>query len=106
MYALLLLAALASSAPQLNLSKICAASADAALPADKKGSYDACIREETAARDKLQQTWSQFPAKARTDCIIPSGVSESYVELLTCLQMESGKDFGPVSPPPEKVHKP
>ncbi len=85
---LVLMIALSSSgAPNLPIDKICASAKDAALSEDKKGSYDACVRDETTARDSLRQQWSQFPANVRADCTFSAGVTESYVEMLTCMQM-------------------
>jgi hypothetical protein len=95
MHALLLLLALSNGAPNLPIDKICASAKDAALQEDKKGSYDACVRDESSARDTLRQQWRQFPASVHADCTFSAGITESYVEMLTCMQMESGKGFGP-----------
>ncbi len=94
MHALLLLLALSNGAPNLPIDRICASAKDAALQEDKKGSYDACVRDETSARDVLRQQWRQFPASVHSDCTFSAGITESYVEMLTCMQMESGKGFG------------
>jgi hypothetical protein len=94
MQALLLLVALTSSAPNYDVKAICAPSRDAALSEDKAGAYDQCVKEEQSARDQVRQMWNGTPAHARADCNYPGPVPESYVELLTCLQMEGGKGFG------------
>jgi hypothetical protein len=49
-----------------------------------------CADDETHARDKLQMEWIQFTAKARTQCYEEASTdgTSSYVELLTCLEME------------------
>lgn len=95
MHALLFMLVLANGAPNLSIPSICSSARDAALQEDKKGSYDACVRDETSARDTLRKQWSQFPATIHRDCTFSAGVTESYVEMLTCMQMESGKGFGP-----------
>jgi hypothetical protein len=48
-----------------------------------------CLREEQAARVKLEQNWSSYPSGDRTECVGESstGGSPSYVDLLTCLEM-------------------
>ena len=104
---LLLAMAMAAAIPTTDPGVICQPARSAALPEDKAGAYQSCIREEPAARDLLRQKWMRFSAEARNVCAQPSGVGQSYVELLTCLEMQSGGDFGglglrppAVSPPP------
>ena len=48
-----------------------------------------CLREEQAARVKLEQNWSSYPSGDRAECVGESstGGSPSYVDLLTCLEM-------------------
>jgi hypothetical protein len=92
MHALLFLMAL--SAPNYDLKSICAPSRDSALAEDRAGAYTQCLREESDARKQVQQIWSQTPAKSRADCNYPGPVTESYVELLICLQLKGGKGFG------------
>ena len=92
---LLLAMAMAAVMPTVDPSVICQPARDAALPEDRAGAFDGCVRDEQAARDKLRQQWGQFSAKARGDCAQPSSVVQSYVELLTCLQMQTGGNFTP-----------
>lgn len=50
--------------------------------------YSRCISEEKEARQKLQQSWSSYPAADRTQCADTARMgTPSYVELLTCLEM-------------------
>jgi hypothetical protein len=52
--------------------------------------YSRCISEENAARQKLEANWSKYPAGDRTVCARTAGMgSGSYVELLTCLEMDA-----------------
>jgi hypothetical protein len=53
------------------------------------GSFDACIKNEQAARTQLAASWDQFAAPTRENCLQNEGVGArpSYVELLTCLQI-------------------
>ena len=48
-----------------------------------------CMREEQAARVKLEQKWASYPSADRQECVSESstGGSPSYVDLLTCLEM-------------------
>jgi len=94
------LMALANSAPSIDVKAICKPARDAALPEERAGAFQSCLREETEARDEVRKSWGTFSTAARSDCAFPSGVAESYVEMLTCLQLESGKGFGsPVMTP-------
>ncbi len=51
---------------------------------------DSCVRSEEAARDQLKQIWSEFAATAKTKCLgaVKIGGLPSYVELITCLEMD------------------
>ena len=113
MLVLYFLMAMSNSAPTIDVNAICKPAREAALPEDKAGAFQSCVREETSARDEVQKSWGQFSASARADCVFPSGVAESYVEMLTCLQLEGGKGFGspaapnaPTAPNPTAPRKP
>jgi hypothetical protein len=88
------LVALAASAPNVDLQRICQGARSAALPEDRASAFDSCMHDEQAARDQLQQKWTQFPSAARDTCALPQAVMTSYVEMLTCLEMQNGGDFG------------
>jgi hypothetical protein len=49
-----------------------------------------CVSDETQARNQLQKEWTQFGSGAKKQCNEESTTDNivSYVELLTCLQME------------------
>lgn len=52
--------------------------------------YSVCMSEEQNARTKLEANWARYPAGDRTQCARTSGMgSGSYVELLTCLEMDA-----------------
>jgi hypothetical protein len=78
-------------APILNVEVLCTN-----VSADDKASglalaQDAgeCMRDERAAQQQLSSTWLTVPAAARQSCEgeATAGGIESYVDLLTCLQM-------------------
>jgi len=80
--------------PHADPKRICLDACNAALPEDKANAYDSCIQDEQAARQQLSQKWASFSANARATCAKPDASMTSYVEMLTCLEMESGSDFG------------
>ena len=49
-----------------------------------------CAADETQARDQLQTEWTQFTPGAKTECYAETNTDStpSYVEFLTCLEME------------------
>ena len=58
--------------------------------AERQSDYDRCMTSENAARSTLARDWQSFPAADRSQCTRTAqmGVSESYVQLLTCLELE------------------
>jgi hypothetical protein len=43
--------------------------------------------------NELRRKWARYPIKARATCAAPDGISISYVELQTCLEMQQGGSF-------------
>ena len=52
-----------------------------------------CTKDETDARNELDKSWPQFGASDKHACVGESSIggTQSYVELLTCLEMSSGE---------------
>ena len=50
---------------------------------------ESCTKDETDAKNELAKRWSQFGASEKKFCVgeSSSGGAQSYVELLTCLEM-------------------
>jgi hypothetical protein len=96
---LLFLLVLAGSVPNVDPKHICLDARNAATPEDKASAYDSCIQDEQAARQQLSQKWATFSANARATCAEPDASMTSYVEMLTCLEMQSGSNFGSGRPP-------
>jgi hypothetical protein len=90
MSAIFLLIALASSVPSANIQATCRSAREAALPEDRSGAYDSCVRSEEAAKQKLQGKWKQYSLAAHAACSETGGFSFSYVELQVCLEMQPG----------------
>jgi len=54
-----------------------------------------CTKDETDAKNELDQRWPEFGASNKQACVGESSIgdAQSYVELLTCLEMSSGQFF-------------
>lgn len=55
------------------------------------------MKDENDAKGQLAQSWSRFSASQKQACVGESAVGgdQSYVELLTCLEMSAGGQFRP-----------
>ena len=54
--------------------------------------YNSCVHDEQATKDKLTKEWASYPAAARSECVSDrSSLVNSYVELLTCIEMQRWK---------------
>jgi hypothetical protein len=83
--------ALAGSLPTVSIESICHGAQAAALPESKAAAYQACVHDERTAFDELRRKWARYSVQSRMTCAEPSaGVAISYVELQTCLDMQSG----------------
>jgi hypothetical protein len=81
-----LIAAGKASVPQLDVRATCNSRGTTEL----SGS-DACLRDERGARQELVRLWPTVPADVRRSCLdeVRIGGAASYVELLTCSQMNA-----------------
>jgi len=85
-FSLLSLSAFADDVPKLDFNKSCRA--DVAAYGD--GGNKACITDEQQARKTLVGQWKRFSPDSRTRCtrmVTDIAGSQSYIELLTCLEM-------------------
>ena len=93
-----LVAALAASFPNIDIHKECLAAEVAAVPDKRASVLESCIAEEQKARTVLSQNWSEFSSSARQSCTEAHGRYQySYVELMTCLQVQSGVNLDATS---------
>jgi hypothetical protein len=100
MLVMLLLAALGSSVPQADINKICERARTGSLPEERATAMRGCVGDETSARDELRRDWlKKYSAADKNNCAPTPGMQFSYVELLTCLQMQHGGNFTPPSTP-------
>jgi hypothetical protein len=90
--------AFAADVPRLDVASACRAAAGA----DPGIGYDAdrCLKSENAARDQLKAQWTNFPAADRSLCTQTAtmGGAESYVELITCLELKRDVTKMPAEP--------
>lgn len=93
MLVMFLLAALGASIPLANLNKICQSAQVDTLPEDRARALRGCVGDETSARDQLRRDWGRYSAAEKSNCAETPGMQFSYVELLTCMEMQHGGDF-------------
>ena len=77
--------AVAQEVPTIDFSQPCRAEGKAAPEL-----ADACMADEKKAREDLVRQWAQFAPDSRARCTgIARSIAgaQSYVELITCLQM-------------------
>jgi hypothetical protein len=55
------------------------------------GGPASCSKDETEAKNQLAKRWSSYNASQKKECVGESSIGgeKSYVELLTCLEMET-----------------
>ena len=78
--------------PKIDVQKRCRASQHTSenilrtLPSSD--AFDACVRDEEAARVALVRAWETMPASTKALCVQPTGFSASYIEWRECVEME------------------
>jgi hypothetical protein len=88
---LYVLVAQASGVPTVDIEKTCRSSEQAIIAifgTQTAITYDNCLQQEKDARERMIKNWSQYPAVDRERCAKPKGYMPSYVEWLTCFEME------------------
>lgn len=82
--------------PNLNVKSTCHSSGSM-----QDQAADACMKDELGAKDELSKMWSRIPTQIRQTCIdeVKIGGSPSYVELLTCAQMNEWSKIPPSTTP-------
>jgi len=81
----------AESLPNIDIQKRCSVRAKATteMMADKSTTlaFDSCMKSEQEARSALVAAWGDIPASYKAFCIAPNTHSPSYVEWISCLEM-------------------
>jgi hypothetical protein len=75
----------ANPVPDLDVAKSCREARDFGMN-DTRQTFKSCMLDEQEAKQQLVQKWSQFKPAARRSCV-PDAPAPSYVEMLTCLEM-------------------
>jgi hypothetical protein len=77
-----------AAAPRFDVGPSCRGASDQHLAYGQ--SFIECIRDETAARDEVSRNWSSYTGSARGRCSaeVMIGGDPSYVELLTCMELD------------------
>ena len=77
--------AVADTVPKFDIARECRAESNGS-----QTMQDRCAEDEKQALDQLRTEWTQFGRSEKSQCIRESGMGDtpSYVELLTCLEME------------------
>jgi hypothetical protein len=93
-------AAAQSNVPTLNLTQTCRAldRNDFSITIDT----DRCLKTEHEARAKLAEDWSKYKTTDRAFCTQAARMAgmESYVQLLTCLELREDVVTGPAQRDP------
>ena len=50
--------------------------------------FEGCMRQENEALERIQKDWAAYSASAKAHCVQAKSYMPSYVEWLTCLEME------------------
>jgi hypothetical protein len=75
----------ADQVPTLDVAKSCREAQDYGM-SDAQQTFKNCMLDEKEAKDQLVQKWPHFKAADRRSCV-PDAPARSYVEMLTCLEM-------------------
>jgi hypothetical protein len=78
----------AGAVPKLDIQATCRRAQP--LSAGEKSAFQSCMNDETDAQKELIKTWSTYKPSAQAICTQETriGGAPSYVELITCLQLD------------------
>ena len=83
--------AASSGVPTVDIAITCRTSEKALIAifgGETQQTFGSCMTSENDARAQIVKNWSSFAAGARQRCVNTTGYMPSYVEWLTCLEME------------------
>jgi hypothetical protein len=90
MMTIILLLALASSPPTVDIHSVCRDAQWTASPEDPSTVYASCLRDEQDAMEQLRKNWASYSSDALEACAEDNASSFSYVEMLTCMELQPG----------------
>src|ERR1700746_4058051 len=78
--------------PTFNINRNC--SSEAGEGVDIQSTMAECVQDEVNAKKQLDQEWSKLESNLKRECVEEStiGGDQSYVELVTCLDMSPPKN--------------
>jgi hypothetical protein len=76
--------------PTVDIQKTCRAAASVTSGTSTQMDIDVCVSSEQRAREQIVKDWAQFPPADKARCVQAGRNTylPSYVEWLTCLEME------------------
>jgi hypothetical protein len=80
-----------SGPPKVDIRATCQTSVDEITKVfrDTAGqTIESCLKQQNDAFEQIEKNWATYPAAAKTHCVQPGGYMPSYVEWLTCFEME------------------
>jgi hypothetical protein len=83
--------AASNGVPTVDIAITCRTSEQALIAifgASYQQTFESCMTSEKAAREQIVKEWQKFPAAGRQRCVITTAYMPSYIEWLTCLEME------------------
>jgi hypothetical protein len=96
-----LLMPVSDTVPKLNVEATCKDSveADKAMGLALPQSFDKCMSDENSALEQLRPIWSSYSQTIQDSCRgeATAAGNASYVDLLTCLQMNDSTSTMPVT---------
>jgi hypothetical protein len=88
----ILISAAGGSVPTIDIQNTCRVAAGAMVSliggTTTENALSACLSSEQSARDSIVKGWSTFSSADRVQCVRTNVYLPSYVEWLTCLEME------------------
>jgi hypothetical protein len=86
-----LVTAVANGVPTIDVQKTCRAAASVTSSTTTQRDIDICVSSEQKAREQMVKDWSQYATGDKARCVQagPKVYLPSYVEWLTCLEMET-----------------
>lgn len=85
-----LVAAVADGVPSIDIQATCRAAAAVTQGTSAQSDIDVCVASEQKAREQLVKDWAQYATADKSRCV-QTGAKvylPSYIEWLTCLEME------------------
>ena len=80
----------AQQVPTVNIAATCRAASSVTvslLGSTGTNDFQVCIDGENRAREQIIKDWSAFAASDRVGCVQPNVYLPSYIEWLTCMEM-------------------